>query len=193
MDDYYDLGSYSCPITTTSSDAKLWFDRGLLWTYGYNHQEAVECFRRAAAADPGCAMAYWGIAYASGPNYNMPWHKLDDKGRAEALATCHAATQDALALVDGVTDAEAALIRALPARYPQAKIVDDMHPWNHDFADAMRAAFSAHPDHLDLRTIYAEALLNLTPWQMWDLASSSAEGVRPIARSDSSSFKTRRK
>ena len=173
MDDYYDLGSYSCPITTASADAQLWFDRGLLWTYGYNHQEAVECFRRAAAADPGCAMAYWGIAYAAGPNYNMPWELFDDAGRAEALATCHAATQDALALVDGVTDAEAALIRALPARYPQAEIVNDMHPWNHDFADAMRAAFSAHPDHLDLRTIYAEALLNLTPWQMWDLASGT--------------------
>lgn len=185
MDDYYDLGSYSCPITTTSADAQLWFDRGLLWTYGYNHQEAVECFRRAAAADPGCAMAYWGIAYAAGPNYNMPWELFDDAGRAEALATCHAATQDALALVDGVTDAEAALIRALPARYPQAEITDDMHPWNHDFADAMRRAFADHPSHLDLRTIYAEAFLNLTPWQMWDLAKGApAEGAATLECQD---------
>ncbi len=171
MQDYYDLGTYTCPVTTKSAEAQLWFDRGLLWTYGYNHQEAVECFRKAVEADPTCAMAWWGVAYASGPNYNMPWHLFDDKGRAEALATSYAATQDALAHLDNVTEPEAAMIRALHARYPQSEIIDDMHPWNHDFADTMRAAFAEHPTHLDLRTIYAEALLNLTPWNMWDLAA----------------------
>ncbi|WP_050927702.1 tetratricopeptide repeat protein [Aestuariivita boseongensis] len=181
MDDYYDLGSYSCPITTTSADAQLWFDRGLIWTYGYNHEEAVKCFQKAAAADPMCAMAWWGIAYASGPNYNMPWELFDDQGRAEALATSHAATQEALSRLDGVTGPEAALIRALPDRYPQADLAQDMDRWNHDFADAMRAAFAQQPDHLDLRTIYAEALLNLTPWNMWDLAKGGpAEGAATL-------------
>ncbi len=171
MQDYYDLGPYSCPITTTSPTAQAWFDRGLIWTYGYNHQEAVACFHKAIEADATCAMAWWGVAYASGPNYNMPWHVFDRKSRAKALATSHEATQKAVSLVDGVSAAEAAMIRALPARYPQAEIIDDMHPWNHAFADAMRAAFADHPTHLDLRSIYAEALLNLTPWNMWDLAA----------------------
>ena len=72
--DYFDLGPYSRTITTTSPDAQRWFDRGLNWVYGYNHMEAIACFRKALAHDAQCAMAYWGIAYAAGPNYNLPWH-----------------------------------------------------------------------------------------------------------------------
>ena len=62
--EYFDLGGYSLPVTTTSEEAQTWFDRGLGWTYGYNHEEAVECFRKAIAADPACGMAYWGLAFA---------------------------------------------------------------------------------------------------------------------------------
>lgn len=181
MDDYYDLGSYSCPVTTASPRAQLWFDRGLIWIYGYNHEEAVACFRRALEHDPDCAMAHWGVAYAAGPNYNMPWDLFDEAGRAEALATAHDAAQAALARVGGVTPAEAALIRALPARYPQRDLAPDMHGWDHDFADAMRAAFAEAPDHLDLRTVYVESLLNLTPWKMWDLKTGRpAEGAATL-------------
>ncbi|MCE8508048.1 hypothetical protein KBY28_06250 [Ruegeria pomeroyi] len=172
MTDYgYDLGQYSCPVTTAAPEAQLWFDRGLIWTYGYNHAEAAACFRRALEHDPDCAMAHWGLAYASGPNYNMPWERWDSATRAEALATSFDASQAALARVAGCTPVEQALIRALPARYPQRELDADMHRWDHDFADAMRAAFAAHPGHLDLRAIYAESLLNLTPWKMWDLAT----------------------
>ncbi len=180
-DDYYNLGSHNCPVTTSSHEAQRWFDRGLIWTYGYNHGEAVACFQRALTHDPDCAMAHWGIAYAGGPNYNMPWEVFDDAGRAKALALAHDATQAAIALADRTTPAEQALIRALPARYPQREPIKDMHAWNHDFADAMRVAFAAAPDHLDLRTIYVEALLNLTPWQMWDLARAQpAEGAATL-------------
>ena len=181
MSDYYDLGIHSCPITTSSPDAQLWFDRGLNWTYGYNHDEAVVCFQRAAEADPDCAMAYWGIAYAAGPNYNLPWDLRDDRGQQKALAQAYDATQRALALAERGTPVERALIHALPARYPQRDPIPDMHDWDHDFADAMRDAFAAQPDHLDLRTIYVEALLNLTPWQMWDLKTGQpAKGAATI-------------
>ena len=67
MSDYYDLGTYGRAVSTSSPDAQLWFDRGLVWCYGYNHEESVRCFRKAAERDPECAMAYWGIAYAAGP------------------------------------------------------------------------------------------------------------------------------
>ncbi|TMV08633.1 tetratricopeptide repeat protein [Ruegeria sediminis] len=181
MNDYYDLGNHHCAVTTASTEAQMWFDQGLAWTYGYNHEEAVACFERALGHDPNCAMAHWGVAYAAGPNYNLPWELLDDSGRAQALAKAYDATQNALALVENVTPVEQALIRALPARYPWRDPIDDMHVWDHDFADAMRAAFALVPDHLDLRTIFVESLLNLTPWQMWDLkAGVPAEGAATV-------------
>ncbi|WP_170383114.1 tetratricopeptide repeat protein [Ruegeria atlantica] len=181
MSDYYDLGTHSSPVTTSVPEAQLWFDRGLIWTYGYNHDEAVVCFQRAAEHDPTCAMAYWGIAYAAGPNYNLPWDLRDDRGQQKALNQAYDATQRALELLKTCTPVEQALIRALPARYPQRDPIADMHGWNHDFANAMRAAFAAQPDHLDLRTIYVEALLNLTPWQMWDLKTGQpAEGAATV-------------
>jgi tetratricopeptide (TPR) repeat protein len=181
MREYYDLGSYSCPVTTSVPEAQLWFDRGLNWTYGYNHEEAVVCFQRAAEHDPQCAMAYWGVAYAAGPNYNLPWDLQDERGRRKALALAYDAMQNALRLADGCTPVEQALIRALPARYPQREPAEDMHRWDHDFAEAMRAAFAAHRDHADLRTIYVEALLNLTPWKMWDLQTGQpAEGAATL-------------
>ncbi len=181
MREYYDLGSYSCPVTTSVPEAQLWFDRGLNWTYGYNHEEAVVCFLRAAEHDPQCAMAYWGVAYAAGPNYNLPWDLQDERGRRKALALAYDAMQNALRLADGCTPVEQALIQALPARYPQRDPAEDMHRWDHDFAEAMRAAFAAHRDHADLRTIYVEALLNLTPWKMWDLQTGQpAEGAATI-------------
>ena len=178
MNDYYDLGGHSYPVSTTIEDAQRWFDRGLVWTYGYNHEEAVACFQRAIEADPNCAMAHWGVAYAAGPNYNMPWHLFDEAHRAEALATGFASARTALDLVGGVSDWEAALIRALPTRYPQQAPIDDMSPWNQAFADAMREAFARYPESLEVRTIFAEALLNLTPWKMWDLKTGkAAEGA----------------
>jgi tetratricopeptide (TPR) repeat protein len=171
MDYGYDLGRYGRPVTTRAPQAQLWFDRGLNWTFGFNHAEAVVCFERALAADPACAMAHWGIAYAMGPNYNMPWALYDAAGKAAALARAHAATQAALALLDHVSPPEQALIRALAARYPQALPVEDMRPWDRAFADAMRAAQAAHPHDLDILSVTAEALMDLTPWRMWDLAT----------------------
>ncbi|MEJ2028139.1 MAG: tetratricopeptide repeat protein, partial [Limibacillus sp.] len=64
---YYDLGSYSRKVTCSSEEAQLWFDRGLVWTYAYNHEEAIACFERALEADADCAMAHWGVAYCIGP------------------------------------------------------------------------------------------------------------------------------
>ncbi|NVO55423.1 hypothetical protein HW561_06445 [Rhodobacteraceae bacterium B1Z28] len=185
MSEYYDLGTYSCPITTSSAEAQTWFDRGLAWTYGYNHDEAVVCFQRAAEHDPDCAMAHWGVAYAAGPNYNLPWALQDAQGQQKALSLAYDATQLALALTDGCTDVEQALIRALPARYPQRDAIEAMHQWDYDFADAMRAAFGQNSDNLDLRTIYVESLLNLTPWQMWDLKTGHpAEGAATLEAQD---------
>jgi tetratricopeptide (TPR) repeat protein len=168
MDYPYDLGSYTRKVTTTSADAQRWFDRGLNWCFGYHHEEAVACFEKALEADPHCAMAQWGVSYASGPNYNFPWELMDPAGKAAALGRAYDSARAALALIGGVTPPERALIEALPARYPQRDPIADQQRWNDGFADAMRHAHRAHPDDLDVRAIFVEAILNRTPWKMWD-------------------------
>ena len=167
--DYYDLGPFGRTVTTASQEAQRWFDRGLNWTYAYNHEEAVACFEKAIAADPSCAMAHWGVAYASGPNYNYPWHLRDPAGLAADLASAYDATLKALSHAQGITAVEQALIRALPARYPQRDPIGDPMPWNQDFTNAMRDVLGSHPEDPEVQTIFVEAILNETPWKMWDL------------------------
>ena len=169
MDYPYKVGSYSRKVTTSSADAQGWFDRGLNWCFGYHHEEAVACFAKTLEADPNCGIAHWGIAYAVGPNYNFPWELQDPAGKSAALARAYDSTHAALALVGRATAAERTLIEALPVRYPQRDPIDDQRPWNDAFADTMRLAHQVHPDDLDLRFIFAEAILNRTPWRMWDL------------------------
>ncbi len=179
--DYYDLGSFSRSITTASTDAQRWFDRGLNWVYAYNHGEAVACFRKAIAADPSCAMAHWGVAYASGPNYNLPWHLYDPAGRATALAEAYDATAAALSHIKGVSPVEQALILALPMRYPQRDPIDDLMPWNKDFTNAMREVLSSYPDDFEVQTVFVEAIMNETPRKMWDLKTGGvAEGAGTV-------------
>jgi len=170
---YYDLGTYSRKVSTRSDDAQRWFDHGLVWTYSYNHEQAIECFHKALEHDPDCAMAHWGIAYAAGPNYNFEWWMMDPATKTDALATAYDSTQAALKLVNKITPAERALIEALPARYPQREPIDDQAPWNDDFAAAMKKAYTDHPDDIEVATVYAEAILNQTPWKMWDIWNNS--------------------
>jgi tetratricopeptide (TPR) repeat protein len=171
---YFDIDVYSRKITTSSPDAQLWFDRGLVWTYSYNHELAIECFQKALEYDADCAMAHWGVAYAIGPNYNFEWWMMDPDTKANALGTAYDSTQSALALVDKVTPPEHALIDALTARYPQREPIEEQEPWNDDFAAAMKTAYDAHPDDIEVATIYAEAILNQTPWKMWDIWNNTA-------------------
>ena len=167
----FDLGSYSRPVTTSSPEAQLWFDRGLLWTYGFNHEEAVFCFKRSVEADPQCAMAYWGIAYALGPNYNKPWEAFDEAETLKTLSEAHDATMCAAALAGRCTQWEADLIGALHQRYQSARVPANLPTWLDDFAAAMRAVHLNHREDPDISALFAEALMNRTPWALWDLAS----------------------
>ncbi|ANB10177.1 hypothetical protein SAM40697_6224 [Streptomyces ambofaciens] len=179
--DYYDLGTHGRPVTTSSPEAQRWFDRGLVWTYAFHHEEAVACFEAAAEADPDCAMAHWGIAYALGPNYNKPWEAFDAEELTRTVDRTHAAVELAHQKAAPATPVERALIGALRARYPQARAVDDCSVWNPPYAESMRAVQALAPHDLDVAALYADALMNLTPWQLWDLRTGRpAEGARTL-------------
>lgn len=179
--DYYDLGSHGRRVTTSSAAAQTWFDRGLNWTYAFNHEEAVRCFEAAGAADQDCAMADWGVAYALGPHYNKPWEFFDRDDLARTVERTHTAVERAHAKAAHATPVERALIEALRARYPQAAAPDAAacSVWNTAYADSLRTAYELAPDDLDVATLYADALMNLTPWQLWDIRSGRpADGAR---------------
>ncbi|MEV5440904.1 hypothetical protein AB0K80_33615 [Streptomyces sp. NPDC052682] len=181
MDDYYDLGTHTRPVTCGSAVAQRWFDRGLMWTYAFHHEEAVACFEKAADADPGCAMAYWGIAYALGPNYNKPWEFFDQDELVSTVERTHTAVERAHAETTGATPVEQALIDALRARYPRSRPVEDCSVWSEAYADRMRQVYDLAPDDPDIATLYADALMNLTPWQLWDIRTGTpAAGARTL-------------
>lgn len=174
MSGYYNLGDHRRTVSTSSPEAQLWFDRGLNWTYGFNHEEAVRCFEQALVADPDCAMAHWGIAYAAGPNYNKQWELFDPIDLAETIGKCFLATERAVSLLDNTTSAERELITALQSRYQSPappEPIEELARWNDDYADAMREIYRDYGDDLDITTLFAEALMNRTPWQLWDLAT----------------------
>lgn len=180
MTEYYDLGKYSRPVTTSSPDAQLWFDRGLIWYYGFNHEEAVRCFRKAAEHDDACAMAHWGIATASGSNYNKRWEDFEATELRQALVTAREATQAALTHAPGAAPVEQALIRALEQRYQADQVarLEALGTWNDAYAASMRSAYADFRGDLDVSALFAEALINRTPWQLWDLKSGEpAQGA----------------
>jgi tetratricopeptide (TPR) repeat protein len=163
--EYFDLGTYSRAASPVAA-AQLWFDRGLVWLFAYNHEEAIVCFEKAIDADPACALAHWGIAYAIGPNYNKPWEVFTPEEKEPALARAHAALAAGLELDSA--PAERALLEALAERYPDDPAIEDYQPFNDGFAAAMAPVYDAYPDDLDVTFVYAEAMMNRTPWQLWD-------------------------
>ena len=167
----FDLGTYTRRVTADNGGAQRWFDRGLLWLYGFNREEAVECFREAQRADPGCAMAWWGEAFAAGPFINLPWQWQSEPERRTTLATCFAATGAAMARRQGADPVERALIEALPARYQRnaAVSLEEFAAWDDAFAAAMRDVHRRFPEDPDVAALFAEALITRTPWQLWDL------------------------
>jgi len=176
MSDYYDTGKYSRPVTTSSREAQLWFNRGLLWRYGFNNEEAVRCFRKAIEHDDRCAMAHWGVSYAYGPRYNKRWEDFEEKELLEALRHARRSIEAALARVDGAAPVEQALIRALERRYQSDRRVsnDELRTWVDAYARSMREVYSAFPNDLDVSALFAEAMMDRTPWQLWDLETGEA-------------------
>jgi tetratricopeptide (TPR) repeat protein len=166
---YKDLGKFHLLITTRSREAQAYFDQGIRLAFAFNHAEAARAFRAAQQRDPGCAMCYWGEALVLGPNINAPMFP-------QAVAPAYAAAGKAVSLLDGVTPHEQAVIRAVARRYAAAP-PDDRKPLDQAYADAMGEAARAFPTHDTIQVLYAEALMDLSPWDYWQ-----AGGTRPKGR-----------
>jgi tetratricopeptide (TPR) repeat protein len=156
---YDSLGNYSYRITTASPEAQRWFDQGLRLVYAFNHNEAQRAFRQASLLDPQCAMCYWGIALTEGGNYN---HPPDADREKKALA----AVQQAQQLSAGARPQERALIQAVARRH-SADAGAQRAELDRTYADAMREASRQFPDDLDAATFFADAMMNLRPWNLW--------------------------
>ena len=165
----FNTGTYSFKISTTSDDAQIWFDRGLIWAYGFHWEEAVVCFKKATEEDPNCAMAWWGVAYSVGPEYNRMWHQLDENELKTALKECFEASQNALSLSSKASDVEKDLIKALSNRHPSPNAPSNFDDWTNDYADAMRKVYLKYPENPDVSALFAEAIMSRTPWLLWDL------------------------
>lgn len=178
---YYNLGSYHRTVDTPSAQAQLWFDRGMVWAYAFNHEEAVRCFEKALGLDADLAIARWGIAYSVGPNYNKAWDAFDPVELAASLA--RARMELALAANGRATATERGLIDALVARFPSddPKDAEVLAAGSAAYADAMAALAPAFQDDIDVQALAADALVNVTAWALWDTQTGEpAPGSRVV-------------
>ncbi|KAK1995766.1 TPR domain-containing protein [Colletotrichum falcatum] len=181
----YNLGSFHRPVSTTSTDAQIWFNRGLTWAYAFNHGESARCFQRAIDHDPLCAMAYWGLAFVLGPNYNKPWKVFDGEDLAATAKAAHRTIVQAQVHLAKAMPVEAALVNALACRYPQETPAGDCSQWNQDYARAMDAVLQAYPHDLDVVALWTDATMNVTPWKLWNYRTGKpTPGARTLEIKD---------
>lgn len=179
--EYFDLGKYHRTITTQSADAQAWFNRGLIWSFSFNHEEAVKCFQQVILHDPLAAMGHWGIAYASGPNYNKTWAAFDAADLKKSALQTYEATRRAKEVMATAQPWEKAVIEALQHRFPVEHALDDYSGANKAYADAMRAVYEEHGDgDLDVISLFVDALMNVAPRKMFDMQSGVPNPSSPV-------------
>lgn len=166
------LGNHTHPIATKSELAQKFFDQGLALIFGFNHDEAARLFARAGELDPKSPMPHWGIALALGPNYNMP--PMPDREEKAWRAI-----EKAVELSRAAPANERAYVEALLKRYSKDPN-EDRKKLAVAYKDAMKEVMQRYPDDLDATTFYAEALMNLRPWQLWSADGEPAAGTLEI-------------
>jgi tetratricopeptide (TPR) repeat protein len=166
------MGKVDHKVSTKNPLAQAYFNQGLALIYGFNHDEAERAFLQAAKLDPNLAMAYWGVAFTYGSNYNLPPMPEREKRAADAM-------DKALALAPKVTPREQAYIKALSVRYSKDANAD-RQKLAEQYADAMVQLAKQYPDDLDAATLSAEARMNLRPWKLWNVDGTPAPGTEEI-------------
>ncbi|EAQ82734.1 TPR repeat protein [Blastopirellula marina DSM 3645] len=157
---YDGFQGYQRDVTTDSAEAQQWFNQGIQLLYGFNHDEAIRSFEKAAELDPSCAMAWWGSAYARGLHINNPQMEVEQSKLADAAAA------KAIAALDQESPVEQALVRAVRTRYAMP-VPEDRKPLDEAYAQAMNKVWRQFPDDADVGALYAESLMNLQPWDLW--------------------------
>ena len=171
---FKNLGTLHHSITTAHPRAQQYFNQGLRLIYAFNHEEAIRSFEEAVRFDPDAAMVYWGIAYALGPNINAPMDREQERRAYEAV-------QKAKANAAHVTPRERAYIEALAARYSLAPDAD-RQALNRAYADRMRQLYRDDPADADAATMFAEALMNVRPWDYWTAEGQPKPGTMELVR-----------
>lgn len=166
------LGDWHMPVTTSSTLAQQYFDQGLRLMYAFNHDEAVRSFEEAVRLDSACAMCYWGIAYGLGPNINLPMEAANEPRALEAI---RAARRHATR----VTPIERGLIDAMVVRYGEPAGAQRAQR-DSAFATAMRTLAGKFDRNADVLVIYADAMLNLRPWNQWTRAGTPQPGTLEV-------------
>jgi tetratricopeptide (TPR) repeat protein len=157
---YEGVDRYHRPIRTSSEEAQRWFDQGLQLVYGFNHDEAIHSFRKAAELDPEAPMPWWGIAYSHGININ------DAEMTEERWKAAQEAVDEAKRRLAGADPVETALVRALDERYSWPP-PEEQRTLDEAYAAAMERVWKEYPDDPDVGAFYAEALMDLQPWDYW--------------------------
>ncbi|KAF1993050.1 hypothetical protein P154DRAFT_528061 [Amniculicola lignicola CBS 123094] len=179
--EYYNLGSFTRKVTTSSDAAQTWFNRGLIWCYAFHHEESARCFEKAIENDPTCAMAHWGVAFALGPNYNKPWDLFDEKELKVTLERIRLANLEARQHIEGATPIEKALVEAIQERIPKGLTEEDFRMCNEAYATAMQSVYQTFSDDLDIASLYADSIMNLSAWDLWDLKTGKpTPGARSV-------------
>ncbi len=168
------LGDLHHPIATANSEAQQMFDEGLTLTYGFNHEEALRKFQRAAELDPKSPMPLWGVALAVGPNYNLD---VDPDREKQAFDAIQKAAQ--LAAAANTPAIERAYVEALTKRFTNDPHADLKH-LAVEYSDAMRQLAHRYPDDLDAATLFAESMMDLNPWHLWTNDGKPAPGTEEI-------------
>jgi tetratricopeptide (TPR) repeat protein len=167
------LGKFSRKVTTSSPEAQRYFDQGLAFMYAFNHDEAIRSFRQSGEIDPSCAMAFWGVSNANGPHINNPVVPVE---RAKAAWS---ALQKAKVLATHASPVERALIDALASRYADPP-PDDRKALDQAYADAMRRVWAAFSEDADVGALFAEALADLRPWDLWTQEGRPQPGTEEL-------------
>jgi len=166
------MGHLHHAIATSSPEAQRFFDQGLTLAYGFNHEEAILSFQRAAELDPNAVMPLWGIALALGPNINV-------NVNAESEKAAWQAAQTALAHSANATPKERAYVEAVAHRYSNDPKTD-LHKLAADYRERMRDLTRQYPDDLDAATLYAESIMDLRPWKLWKPDGTPVEDTEEI-------------
>lgn len=165
-------GVYSRPTSINNADAQAFFDQGLRMAWSFYFPESIASYQEAARLAPDNPMPHWGLAHAAGPNPNSRYANLPDDPQGAGLA----AIRRALELSNNGTAKEQGMINALFVLYNKDAIPDDRER-DAAYLNAMRDLHQQYPDDPDIATVFAEAYMNTTRWDYWNLDGSAKPGT----------------